>query len=814
MTSSTRARPAHAFLLATTTFLSPFVLAAPALAQPAPAPEAAPTAPDSTSADPGGGLVDIVVTATRTAQSMQKVPISIIALSPEKMEERQVNNFADYANLLPSLSFETLGPGRSEPFFRGISVSGGQMATVGVYLDEVPVTTAGRMVDVHVYDVERVEALSGPQGTLFGASSLAGTMRIITKKPVLGKFEAGYDVEANKYGDGDFGNQLQGFANLPVTDNIAVRMMAYYKHDGGYIDNKPGSVNFKLGDDDDTTNYLLTNDDIAKDDYNPVTDFGGRFTALVDLGDWSILPSITYQNLNAKGSFNYDPDVGDLQVHDYSETYLKDQWYQASLTIQGKIADFDITSATGFFRRRVKNANDYTYYSVTYDNFGPGYEAYLKFQDEDGNYQNPAQSYYGNNTYTKFTQEVRVSVPESWPFSLTVGGFYQLQKGETNADYYINNLGYLSTLAINEERNHAVKRDAFYLVETNQRYRDIAFFGEGTYQIVPDLNLTAGLRWFDTKNSNYGFAGVEGSAVRAGCTTPFPEDERLTCINTNLKYQEKGETHKLSLAWQIEPTKMVYATYSTGFRPGGGNRIAPKSPYKSDTLSNYEVGFKATWGGIFRLNGAAYYEYWKGVQYTVVPYGYQGAGMTVNAGDARVFGLELDSELKLGAVTLTASGAYNNAALATDFCKLTKDGDGNIYQLSSCSDDDMKAARKGTRLPRQPRFKMNASARYSFMMGSLDSFVQAAVFYQTSSTSDLDEDNNALLGNTAGFASFDFSAGFKKDNWHFEAFIQNAFNSRGALSKNTFCSIQYCSDSSRTYPIKPQFFGLRFGQDF
>ncbi|WP_454797967.1 TonB-dependent receptor [Novosphingobium lindaniclasticum] len=817
---TTRHRRAGELCLLATTILTPFALPATAMAQEAGAPQAS----EQTTA-PSSGLTDIVVTATRTSESVQRVPISIQALAPEKLDQRQVANFADYANILPSVSFATLGPGRSEPFFRGISVSGGALPTVGVYLDEIPLTTAGRMPDLHIYDIERIEALSGPQGTLFGASSLAGTLRIITQKPKLGEFEAGYDAQINKYGAGDPGAQLEGFMNLPVTENIAIRLMGYYRHDGGYIDNTPGSYNFKLGDDDPDTNYLLTNDDLVKKNYNPVTDWGGRATVSVDLGDdWLIMPSITYQNLNAKGSFNYDPDVGDLKVHDYSETYNKDKWYQAALTIQGHLGDFDLVSSTGYFKRRIKNANDYTYYSVTYDNFGPGYESYLQFKDADGNFQNPAQAYFGNQRQSKFTQELRLSVPKSWPFTLTAGAFYQYQKQKTDSDYYIRDLGYLSTLPINAGSSHAVKRDAFYLVETNTVYKDFALFAEGTYEIVPNLKVTGGIRYFDTKNSNYGFGGVEASARSSrayntltgeqGCDVPLP-DERLTCINTDIKYSEKGETHKLSLAWQATPDKMLYATYSTGFRPGGGNRIAPTQPYKADTLTNWEMGFKTTWGNNFRLNGAVYYEQWKGVQYLVVPFGFQGAGLRLNAGDARVYGVEMDAEWKIGDLMLSAAGAYNDAALAENFCKITRDSPtSDYYQLASCPDVGQQAAAKGTRLPRQPKFKTNATARYSFMVSDFDAFVQAAAFYQTSSTSDLDTYNNSLLGNTKGFESFDFSAGFKKDNWSVEAFIQNAFDKRGALSKNTFCSIAYCSDSSRTYPIKPRFFGLKFGQRF
>lgn len=771
-------------------------------------------APAEAPQDQGSVLSDIVVTATRSAESVQKVPISMQALGTETLAERQVVSFTDYVNMLPSVSFSTLGPGRSDVYFRGISVDGGNAATVGTYLDDIPITTAGRMPDVHIYDVQRVEALAGPQGTLFGSSSLAGTLRIITNKPDPSKFEAGYDVQATKYGSGGPGHMFEGFMNIPVNDKVAVRMMGFYRKDGGYIDNTPGTVHYTLGDDDPTTNYTITNGKYVKKDYNPVKEYGGRLMVGIELDDnWTITPSVTAQYLDAQGGFNYDPDVGDLKVHDYNPTYLKDKWYQAALTIEGKVGDFDVVSATGYFRRHVKNANDYTYYTVSYD--ARGYADYLQFKDANGNFIDPTQQYFGDNKYRKFTQEFRVSSPKDWFFHFTAGAFYQYQKNEINSDYYIPGLSQVAYLKdssgnyINDGYK-PVKRDAFYLTEQDQTYKDYALFAEGTLDITHKLALTGGIRAFKAKNLSYGFGGIMSSAARVGCSVPFP-DARLTCINTNLHYKESGETHKAGLTWQIDNSRMVYATYSTGFRPGGGNRIAPTHPYKSDTLTNYEVGFKTTWNGNFRLNGAAFYEVWDGMQYSIVPSGYQGAGVTVNAGKAHVKGVEMDFEWRLGQLTLAGSGAYNDAKLAENFCKLDPT---TLAPLPSCTGDDI-AARNGTRLPRQPKLKTQASARYDLPLANdYDAYFQGVVYYQTSSTSDLDEYKNELLGNTKGFASFDFSAGIKHNNTSVDLFLQNAFDKRGILNRNTFCSIEVCSDSARAYPIKPRYFGIKFGQRF
>lgn len=867
-------------LLAATTVLTPLALAGPAFAE---------TAADAEGAAGESVLGEIIVTATRRSESVQKVPISMQALSTEKMQQRQVKGLSDLVSLLPSVSFAGLGPGRQTTYFRGIVPAGGNYASVGYYLDDIPITGTG-VPDIHVYDLERVEALSGPQGTLYGAGSLAGTIRFITNKPKLGVTEWGYDVEGNKYGPGSVGGQIESYVNAPVSENIAVRAMGYYRRDGGYVDNTPnnGKLNdgrsavLTLGDNNPATSFTLDNSAIAKDDYNTIREYGARLEALWEVAPgWNVTPQVTAQHQVSKGYFGFDPRVGDLEVHDYDQTRNDDKWYQAALSVHGHIGDWELVSATGYHQRKTKLLNDYTYYTVTYDGFGAGYENYLQFFDKSGctgagatlkctKFLNPTQYFHGLTHRDKFTQEFRVSTPKSWPFDVTAGVFYQWQKQENNTYYAIRGLdqivGY--TQAGGGDSNPAglgipvanggtmvlgspaVKDDGFYIVETNQIYHDKAIFAEGHYNILPTLKLTAGIRYFKTDYNVRGFSGVMASARNTvtslsvptgtfGCPLPLPA-ERLQCLNSNFaaadqigRYKEDGETHKIALDWQITPTKMVYANYSTGFRPGGFNRplrirnvgVATVPPFKSETLTNYEMGVKTLWGDIFRFNASVYYEEWDNIQYSVVVSGAQGAGITGNAGKARVYGVEYDADLKLDKVTISTSGAYNDAALNGNFCNFafnptTK----SIGQLSACTlgaivpgsspPTPQVAAADGTRLPRQPKFKGTTSVRYDTEVGAYTAYVQGAALYQTGATQDLNVFDNALLGNTSGFVSFDFSGGVKKDNWTLDLFIQNAFDKRGLLTRNTFCSITFCSGSSRAFPIKPQFFGVRWGQKF
>jgi outer membrane receptor protein involved in Fe transport len=500
---------------------------------------------------------------------------------------------------------------------------------------------------------------------------------------------------------------------------------------------------------------------------------------------------------------------------------------------------------------------------------------------------NPQQYYRGLRNDTKYTQEIRLSTPKSWPFDVTVGGFYQKQKIEVNNDYATHGLDQIAgfTESGGGDDNPAgfgipvsqggtmilgspaVKRDAFYMTEQNQTYNDYAIFAEGHYNILPSLKITGGIRYFWTDYQVVGFAGVAGSARNTvtsffvptqsfGCPVPLPA-QRIQCLNTNFaaadqigRYKEQGETHKIALDWQIAPQKMIYANYSTGFRPGGFNRplrirrvvdgvaqsiVTTVAPFKSETLTNYEIGFKTTWNNMFRFNAAVYMEDWDNIQYSVVVAGAQGAGITGNAGKARVYGAEFDADLKLGKVTISTSGAYNNAKLDGNFCNFAVDVTTlSITQLPNCTagafvpnaspPTPQVAAADGTRLPRQPQFKGTTSIRYDTDVGEYRTYIQGAALYQSSATQNLNVSDNNLLTcpgttsttacTTPGFVSFDFSAGVKKGNWSIDLFFQNAFDKRGELTRNTFCSIAFCSGSARTFPIKPQFFGIRFGQKF
>src|SRR3984885_175021 len=238
-------------------------------------------------------LEEVVVTAQKRSENLQSVPISVEALDQKRLEDLHVTDFDSVAKYLPSVSFQTLGPSQAQIYFRGVTngsdgLKVGSSAMVGVYLDEQPVTTIGNSLDIHVYDMERIESLAGPQGTLFGASSMAGTVRYITNKPDPSHTYGGYDISGIDTAHGGTGDKLEGFINIALRDNIAVRLVGYSERDPGYINNVAGPP----GEVYPTSGVVRENTPFQKTDYNNVGTEGGRAALKVDVnGGWGISAS-------------------------------------------------------------------------------------------------------------------------------------------------------------------------------------------------------------------------------------------------------------------------------------------------------------------------------------------------------------------------------------------------------------------------------------------------------------------------------------------------------------------------------------------
>jgi len=339
-----------------------------------------------------GGLEEVVVTAQKRAQNLQDVPISIETLSTQKIAELGIQDFNDYARMLPSISIQPPaagGVGFFPVYMRGITTGRDGQATtsqpsVGMYLDEQPITTIQGNLDIHMYDIARIEALSGPQGTLYGASSQAGTIRIITNKPDPSGFSAAYSLEGNMVDGEDSGYTAEGYINAPIGDNAAIRLVAWMREDAGWIDNKRGTRTFPGLASTTADDITLDNAALAKDDYNTVETQGARLSMLINLNDnWTITPQAQYQKQEGKGSWGADMSdfvSDDDAVTHFKEEFTDDEWYQIAMTIEGTIGNFDVVYAGAYLDREVDGSFDYSDYSYWYDTiYTTGYYADLHF---------------------------------------------------------------------------------------------------------------------------------------------------------------------------------------------------------------------------------------------------------------------------------------------------------------------------------------------------------------------------------------------------------------------------------------------------
>lgn len=748
----------------------------------------------------------IVVTAQRRTENLQDVPIAITAFGTEKLDQLQVQKFEDYARYLPSVSYQTSGPGSAKVYFRGVASGenanhSASQPSVGIYLDEQPITTIQGALDVNVYDIARVEALAGPQGTLYGSSSQAGTIRIITNKPDATKFEAGGDFEVNSVAKGGEGYVAQGFINTPFTENIALRVVGWYKKDAGYIDNIAGSLTFP------SSGITMNNAPYVEKDYNDVTTYGGRAALKIDLDDnWTVTPQIMGQRQKANGSFGVESGLGDLQTMQFNPEGAKDNWYQAALTIEGKIGSWDVTYAGSYLKRKVTTNSDYADYAYFYDALA-GYGNY--FYDNNGDLVNPNQYIQGIDRFTKQSHELRFASPADGVVRFVGGAFYQRQTHNIEQNYIINDIADPLTVPGTDSNIWLTKQ---YRVD-----RDYAVFGELTADVTDKLAVTFGSRVYKYDNSLVGFFGYSaGYSSRTGVAACFGPAivSGSPCTNLDKSTKDTGFLHKINVTYKITPDALVYFTTSRGYRPGGINRRSTLPPYQADFIDNYEAGWKTSWANDrIRFNGAVYQLNWQDLQISVL--GANGLTQIQNAGRARIRGFEAELWTRpVDGLTLTGSMSYNDAQLTKAYCA--------VDDTNGCAPADVLAP-KGARLPVSAKLKANALARYEFPVGGMTAHIQAAGIYEGSRKTDLRTVEGGIKGDLPSYVTLDTSVGIRSGMWTAEIFATNLLDKRAFSTLGLQCLESVCGDPGgqtaigpkiyRT-PIQPRLIGAKVGFRF
>ncbi len=778
-------------------------------------------AADAAAASAGGAVEvgELIVTSSKREENIQKVPMSIQAIDTRKLTQLNITGFNDYVKYMPSVGYQNSGPNTTSIYMRGVASGdnanhSGPLPSVGTYLDEQPITTIGGTLDVHIYDIARVEVLPGPQGTLYGASSESGTLRIITNKPTTSGFSAGYDLQGNYVDHGGLGGVAEGFVNIPLGSHAAIRLVGFGERDSGYIDNVHGTRPFA------TSGETIDNASLVKNDFNHVDSFGGRAALKVDLGEnWTITPSVMAQELWAPGVFGYNPAVGDLKVQRFSPDRDHDSWVQAALTVTGKLGPIDLTYSGGYFYRALDTQSDYTDYSIAYDqHYGSG--AY--WDDAEGNpLPKHIQMIFGRDRFDKQSHELRIASPADNRFRFIGGLFVERQTHWIIQDYQIQGFG--PQIAVDGWPN------TIWLTDQNRIDRDEAIFTEVSYDITPKFTITGGVRGYHYKNSLYGFygysAGYSSHTGESQCFKfPGQTFRNAPCVNLNKTIEAGGETHKINLTYKVTDDALVYFTYSTGYRPGGVNRSGDLPPYQADELTNYEIGWKTAWlDHTLHINGAVYDEEWNKFQFSFL--GPNSLTIIENAPAARILGIEGSLDWRASDhLTISGGAAYNHAELAKNFCG-TDQATGDL--IPTCPDADAQAVH-GQQLPYTPRFKGDITGRYTFPLMGWNAHLQASLLYQTRNyialrTNDPITHVNevALQGIAPDYFTADLTAGIERNHLSFEVYLKNAFDSRGQTNRYTPCTLAICGvpypgtpPAIYVVPIQPLTVGIRVGQTF
>ena len=622
----------------------------------------------------------ITVTAQRRTQSMQDVPISMQAFTSQTLKQLNIATFDDYVKYLPNVSTQNNGPGQNEVFMRGLSAgaqasqgsgSTGLFPNVAIYLDNQSGQLPNRNLDVYAADLNRIEVLEGPQGTLFGAGAEAGVIRYITNEPKLDKTEgsadAGYGVTAH----GDPNTNLTAVLNLPlIADTMAVRAVIYNDSRGGYIDNVPATFtrqNTDIGI--HYANYaggvppnapVINNNSIAKRAINPVTYQGTRVEALYKINDdWNVLLTQSYQNMNSEGVFYQQPNASDgaalapLEVTLFNNAYDKDKFENTAWTVNGKFGALKAVYTGGYLVRHVEQVGDYTNYSRGvyadyYQCYGPGSGGETNLTPTCFS---PSATWHSLERNEHMQHEFRLSTPDDWRLRAIVGAYYEANKlfdqtawryksipactangapGTPGNSGCLSNVGTFPGTSV-ESPGVQSDNTSFYQ-DTRRETKQTAIFASVDFDLIPKvLTVTVGSRHFKFENSSQGSVMSSFGCFDAGTPVGGCQSGSSYNLDTqNLRDTESGYKSRGNLTWHVTPDVMLYYTFSQGFRPGGFNQnggtqhitgpngtaqyVLPKS-YRSDNLTNNEIGWKTEFlQHRLQWNGAVYRENWNNVQ--------------------------------------------------------------------------------------------------------------------------------------------------------------------------------------------------------
>jgi len=770
-----------------------------------------------------GPLQEVVVTATRREESLSRVPISVTALTQESLDERGVKDFSEVARFTPGINFDNSGTNNIS--IRGISGSGGA-GTTGIYLDDTPIQMRALAFNPDEalpksFDIERVEVLRGPQGTLFGAGSEGGTVRYITPPPSLTKTSMYGRAESSytEYGDPSY-EAGAAIGGPLVQGTLGARLAVSYRRDGGWI-NRIDPVS--RGTVEKNANYVNT--------------------VLVRLAvlwapseKWSITPGIYYQDQLRNDINNYwplysNPSSGTYVDADPSKRETPDKFYLASLRIQGDLGPAQLISNTSYYHRREQTGYEGTLYNLGF------YQTFMGSQillDNSGvhlpagatDYRSPSTV---DNGQQNITQEIRLqSADPNARLLWTTGVFFAENRQSYLEQIHDPMLQQLVTALMPGSSivdvfgvgyDPGFPTDSYFL-KTNAKDEQYALFGELNYGLTDRLKGTLGARFSRTK---YSFDTLTGGPQLFAPTAPGSGSN-----------QENAFTPRVGLQFQMDPNDMYYFTYAKGFRPGGANNPLPQAAcaqdfqtfgitaapttFSSDSVNSFEIGAKNNIANRVRLASSIYYIRWNNIQQTVVPPVCQ-ISFIDNLGTAVAKGADLQADIALTErFTVELAAGYTDARYTRDSRLSPTSTTGPVVTNGDAITS--VASELGGGQPTAP-VSVTAGLEYKFSAFSHATFVRAdAEYYGRAKWPTPGQDATTLQSDAAAFVvpgttRASVRGGVDFGSWQVAAFVDNLTNAHPLTDYNyTICpppAQPACPGSDRlqrAYTFRPRTFGL------
>jgi iron complex outermembrane receptor protein len=817
--------------------------------------------------DNSSALGEIVVTAQRRSENLQDVPISIQALTAETLSQLTVATFDDYVKYLPNVTVASFGPGQGEIYMRGLATGTqgpqgngitGSFPNVAVYLDEQSSQLPSRNLDIYAADLERIEVLEGPQGTLFGAGAQAGVVRYITNKPNLqnteGNVTAGYAVTAH----GDPSSNVEATLNVPIIQGVlALRGVIYDDTRGGYINNVPST--FTRRDTDLGISYaggsvppgspVINNSSQVGNAINPVTYQGIRVSALWQIDDdWNLLIAQTYQNIDAQGVFYEMPRgsngqaLPDLSVTNFNPSDSRDRFTNTAWTLTGKLGPLKAVYTGGYLDRNVEQTQDYTNYSRGY--FADYYQCYGPTATTPAKCYSPSATWNDTERATHQSHELRLSTPDDWRVRAVAGAFWEDFKiyDQANWEYRslpactaTDNVGCLSNIvpAPNSTVGDPNVRgpDVSYLIDAERGYRQYAFYLSSDVDLIPKvLTATLGTRWYDFNNTEVGAFGGGFGCFEQGPAPCYAGGGSIDAEHLNKTYA--GFKSRANLTWKLTQDVMAYYTWSQGYRPGGFNRTmnGPFVPdqngvkqyytpagYAPDQLVNNEIGWKSEWFDHRLLfNGAVYKEKWSNVQFEIFdPADLGSQAFVANGANYQVKGVELQLVARIAQGLTLQGGASWNSSEQTNSPALIANNPQSVNYGKPITTIASPYGEVGSSLAQSPPFQANMRMRYERNIASYLAFAQAGAVHTAHSLSVVgNAPSIAPAGSTSqafdqpGYTTYDAALGVSKDAWTAQFYGQNITDTRGKV----FISDSQAIETETV--IRPRVLGVKFGYRF